>query len=57
MNRSKYSNPELMDERLTVAVPAETKAMVFEAASKRGLPASLFIRQAIAAAMDEPRAA
>lgn len=57
MNHSKYSNPEQMDERLTVAVPAETKARVFEAANKRGLPASLFIRQAINAAINEPQAA
>lgn len=57
MNRSKYSQPGQMDERLTVAVPAETKARVFEAASKRGLPVSLFVRQALAAAIQEPRAA
>lgn len=57
MNRSKYSNPEQMDERLTVAVPAETKAKIFEAANKRGLPASLFVRQAISAAINEPQAA
>lgn len=57
MNRSKYSNPDQMDERLTVAVPADIKAKVFKAANERGLPASLFIRQAIAAAMDEPHAA
>jgi hypothetical protein len=57
MNKSKYSNPNLMDERLTIAVPADTKAQVFKAANARGLPASLFIRQAIAAAIQESRAA
>lgn len=57
MNRSKYSNPDQMDERLTVAVPADIKAKVFKAANERGLPASLFIRQAIAAAIQETRAA
>lgn len=57
MNHSKYSNPEQMDERLTVAVPADTKAKIFEVANRRGLPASLLIRQAIMAALDEPRAA
>lgn len=57
MNRSKYSNPEIMDERLTVAVPAETKAKIFAVANKRGLPASLLMRQAIIAYISEPRAA
>jgi len=57
MNRSKYSNPEVMDERLTVAVPADTKAKIFAVANKRGLPASLLMRQAIIAFIDEPRAA
>lgn len=57
MNRSKYSNPDQMDERLTIAVPADTKAKVFKTANERGLPASLFIRQAIAAAIQETRVA
>ncbi|SFD00493.1 ribbon-helix-helix protein, CopG family [Devosia psychrophila] len=57
MNRSKYSNPEVMDERLTVAVPANTKAKIFAIANKRGLPASLLMRQAIDAFLAEPRAA
>lgn len=57
MNRSKYSNPAPMDERLTVAVPAETKAKIFKAASTRGLPASLLMRQAIIAYLEEPKAA
>lgn len=57
MNRSKYSNPDQMDERLTVAVPAETKAKIFEAANKRGLPASLLMRQAIQAYISDPKAA
>ena len=57
MNRSKYSNPEVMDERLTVAVPADTKAKIFAVANKRGLPASLLMRQAIDAFLEELRAA
>lgn len=57
MNRSKYSQPSQMDERLTVAVAPETKAKIFELASKQGLPASLFIRQAINAAIQQTRAA
>ena len=57
MNRSKYSHPEQMDERLTVAVPAETKAKIFAVANKRGLPASLLMRQAIDAFLEELRAA
>ena len=57
MNRSKYSNPQVMDERLTVAVAADTKAKIFAVANKRGLPASLLMRQAIDAFLEELRAA
>ena len=57
MKSDKFDQLPNCDERLTVAVPAETKQRLFAVATKRGLPASVLLRQAIAAVMDEPCAA
>lgn len=57
MKSDKFDQLPNCDERLVVAVPTEVKARLFAIATKRGLPASVLIRQAIAAVTDEPRAA
>lgn len=57
MKSPKYDTTPKNDETLNVAVPAEMKARVYEAASKRGVHTSLFVRQVISAALNEPQAA
>nr|WP_295889295.1 hypothetical protein [uncultured Devosia sp.] len=57
MKSDKFDQLPNCDERLVVAVPTEVKARLFRVATERGLPASVLIRQALAAVMDEPRAA
>lgn len=57
MKSAKFDQTPNCDERLTVAIPAATKQRLFAVATARGLPASVLLRQAIAAVMDEPRAA
>jgi hypothetical protein len=44
-------------ERVTIALPARLKREVFDAAECQGVPASEFIRDAIALAAASPRAA
>ena len=44
-------------ERVTIALPARLKREVFDAAECRGVPASEFIRNAIAMAAASPHAA
>ena len=57
MKSAKFDQMPNCDERLVVAVPSDLKAKVFAVATKRGLPASTLIRQALQVVMDEPRAA
>ena len=57
MKSEKFDQLPNCDERLVVAVPTEVKARLFRVATERGLPASVLIRQALAAVMDGPRAA
>jgi len=47
MKSTKFSQLPNLDETLTVAVPADLKARVFESATRRGLPASILIREAL----------
>ena len=44
-------------ERVTIALPARLKRQVFDAAECQGVPASEFIRDAIAIASASPRVA
>jgi hypothetical protein len=57
MKSTRYDQTPVHDERLVIAVPAEVKRHIFAIATKRGMPASVLIRQALAALTDEPRAA
>ena len=49
MKSTKFSQLPNLDETLTVAVPADLKAKVFAHATRRGLPASFVVREALLA--------
>ena len=49
MKSSRFDQRPNFEERLTVAIPADLKAKVFAAATRRGLPASILVREALAA--------
>ena len=57
MKSAAYDQLPNCDDRIVVAVPSDLKRQIFAVATKRGIPASLLVRQAIAAVMDEPQAA
>jgi len=51
MKSTRFDQRPNFEERLTVAIPAELKAKVFALATRRGLPASYVVRDALAAAI------
>ena len=57
MKSAKFEQTPNCDERLVIAVPSDLKAKVFAVATRRGLPASVMLRQVILALTDEPQAA
>lgn len=56
MKSTKFDQRPNLEERLTVAIPADLKAKVFASATRRGLPASIVVREALIA-FTEGRAA
>lgn len=57
MKSVEYDQLPNCDDRIVVAVPSNLKRQIFAVATKRGIPASLLVRQALAAVMEEPQAA
>ena len=55
--KSPFDPTPTNDAKLIVALPTDLKRRVFEHATARGIPASLFVRQAIAAATQTAKAA
>jgi predicted DNA-binding protein len=53
MKSAKFDQSPNMDERLVIAVPTELKARVYAAAIRRGLPASVLLRQAVNAFIEK----
>jgi hypothetical protein len=49
MKSTRFDQQPNFEERLTVAIPADLKAKVFAHATRRGLPASIVVREALAA--------
>lgn len=49
MKSTKFEQRPNLEERLTVAIPADLKAKVFANATRRGLPASIVVREALVA--------
>jgi hypothetical protein len=49
MKSIKFEQRPNFEERLTVAIPADLKAKVFAHATRRGLPASFIVREALLA--------
>src|SRR5690554_4063334 len=45
MKSTKFDQRPNFEERLTVAIPADLKAKVFASATRRGLPASIVVRE------------
>ncbi|MCR6671467.1 hypothetical protein [Devosia ginsengisoli] len=56
MKSTKFDQSPNFEERLTIAIPADLKAKVFASATRRGLPASIVVREALIA-FTEGRAA
>lgn len=50
--KTKYPAAPLHDERFNIVLPAPLKRRLFETAAKRGLPASIVVRQALATFID-----
>jgi hypothetical protein len=53
MKSTKFDQNPNFEERLTVAIPADLKAKVFASATRRGLPASFVVREALMAIIEE----
>ena len=49
MKSIKFEQRPNYEERLTIAIPADLKAKVFATATRRGLPASIVVREALVA--------
>jgi hypothetical protein len=47
--KTKYPVAPLHDERLNIVLPAPLKRSLFESAARRGLPASMLVREALVA--------
>jgi predicted DNA-binding protein len=55
--KTKYPTAPLHNERLDIVLPAKLKRRLFETAARRGLPAAMVVREALAATLDAHRAA
>lgn len=55
--KANHRAPAVHTERVTIALPARLKRQVYDAAECQGIPASEFMRDAIAIAAASPRAA
>ncbi|MCW5720022.1 MAG: hypothetical protein KIS86_02660 [Devosia sp.] len=55
--KTKYPTAPLHTERLDIVLPAHLKHQLFETAAQRGMSASLVVREALAAFVDNQRAA
>ncbi len=56
MKSTKFDQRPNFEERLTVAIPADLKAKVFALATRRGLPASFVVRDALVAITNDKAA-
>ena len=56
MKSTKFDQRPNFEERLTVAIPADLKAQVFALATRRGLPVSFVVRDALVAITNEKAA-